>query len=160
VPVSRDQWGNQRGWFLRLFSNSDIQCGRNSIPFGAEAIQNRVDVFVELCCNPAKFVRAFEEAKNMPDVTLEKVLEDARSLPPEEQQQLLEMLSAEAPEIEPAITIEPIITIEQLAAEQGTRPMDFEEMLGDFWPEEENVDDFITTLRAWRSETWQRSLSQ
>lgn len=96
----------------------------------------------------------------MPDVTLEKVLEDARSLPPEEQQQLLEMLSAEAPEIEPAITIEPIITIEQLAAEQGTRPMDFEEMLGDFWPEEENVDDFITTLRAWRSETWQRSLSQ
>ena len=90
----------------------------------------------------------------MPDVTLEKVLEDARSLPPEEQQQLLELLSAESPEIEP------VITIDQLAAEQGTRPMDFDEMLGDFWPEEESVDDFIAALRAWRSETWQMSLSQ
>ena len=90
----------------------------------------------------------------MPNVTLEKVLEDVRSLAPEEQQRLLELLMAESSEIRPAVTIE------QLASEQGTRPMDFEEMLGDFWPEDESADDFIAALRDWRSENWQRNLSQ
>jgi hypothetical protein len=90
----------------------------------------------------------------MPNVTLEKVLEDARSLAPDEQQRLVELLAAEPPEIQPAATIE------QLMAEQGTRPLSFDEMLGDFWPEDESVDDFITALREWRSESWQRSLSQ
>ncbi len=90
----------------------------------------------------------------MPDVTLEKVLEDFRSLAPEEQRRLLELLMVESSEIQPAVTIE------QLAAEQGTKPMDFEEMLGDFWPEDESVDEFTAALRDWRSENWQRNLSQ
>jgi len=90
----------------------------------------------------------------MLDVTLEKVLEDARSLAPEEQQRLVELLTVEPSEIQPGATIE------QLVAEQGTRPLSFDEMLGDFWPEDESVDDFITALREWRSESWQRGLSQ
>jgi predicted HTH domain antitoxin len=40
-----------------------------------------------------------------------------------------------------------------LAAEQGVRPVRrFEDLLGDFWPEDESADDFITAIRQWRRE--------
>ena len=43
---------------------------------------------------------------------------------------------------------------ETLAAEQGVSPVtDFDELLGDFWPEDERVEDFIATLREWRRES-------
>ncbi len=42
---------------------------------------------------------------------------------------------------------------EALAAEQGISPVtNFEDLLGDFWPEEESVDDFIAAVREWRRE--------
>jgi hypothetical protein len=42
-------------------------------------------------------------------------------------------------------------TIEELIAEQGVEfPRDPRELLGDFWPEEESVDDFLAELREWR----------
>ena len=42
-------------------------------------------------------------------------------------------------------------TIEQLVAEQGTRfPADPAELLGDFWPEEESIEDFLRALHEWR----------
>lgn len=40
-----------------------------------------------------------------------------------------------------------------LAAEQGVSPVtDLNQLLGDFWPEDESVDDFVTTLYEWRRE--------
>jgi hypothetical protein len=41
--------------------------------------------------------------------------------------------------------------LDALAARQGVHPtVDFEALLGDFWPEEESADDFIAAMREWR----------
>jgi len=41
--------------------------------------------------------------------------------------------------------------IEQLAAQQGVMPVtDLDELRGDFWPEDEAVDDFINATRKQR----------
>jgi hypothetical protein len=43
--------------------------------------------------------------------------------------------------------------LESLAAQQGVSPMDDPETLsGDFWPEDESVDEFIAAVREWRRE--------
>ncbi len=40
-----------------------------------------------------------------------------------------------------------------LAAEQGVQPVtNFDDLLGDFWPEDETADDFIAAVRNWRRE--------
>ena len=45
-------------------------------------------------------------------------------------------------------------TIEELAAEQRVSfPKDPRELLGDFWPENESIDDFLAALREWRGHT-------
>jgi hypothetical protein len=42
-------------------------------------------------------------------------------------------------------------SIEQLMAEQGTGPItDVSQLHGDFWPEEETVEEFVATVREWR----------
>jgi hypothetical protein len=42
-------------------------------------------------------------------------------------------------------------SIEELVAEQGTRfPADPADLLGDFWPEDESIEDFLTALHEWR----------
>jgi hypothetical protein len=42
-------------------------------------------------------------------------------------------------------------SLEELAAEQGVRPIeDPEALLGDFWPEEESTEDFLAWLRKLR----------
>lgn len=42
-------------------------------------------------------------------------------------------------------------TLEQRAAEQGVGPVQhFEDLLGDFWPEDETADAFINAVRQWR----------
>jgi hypothetical protein len=42
-------------------------------------------------------------------------------------------------------------SIEELVAEQGTVfPADPRELLGDFWPEAESIEDFLTALHEWR----------
>ena len=42
-------------------------------------------------------------------------------------------------------------SIEELVAEQGTRfRADPAELLGDFWPEEESIEDFLAALHEWR----------
>jgi hypothetical protein len=44
--------------------------------------------------------------------------------------------------------------IDELAAEQGVVfPRDPRELLGDFWPAEESIDDFLSALREWRGHT-------
>ena len=42
-------------------------------------------------------------------------------------------------------------SIEQLVAEQGTGPItDASVLYGDFWPEEESIEEFLETLHEWR----------
>lgn len=45
------------------------------------------------------------------------------------------------------------LELEELALKQGIQPVkDFEKLLGDFWPDAESVEDFISTLNKWRTE--------
>ena len=42
-------------------------------------------------------------------------------------------------------------SIQKLVAEQGTKfPADPAELLGDFWPEEDSIEDFLQALHEWR----------
>lgn len=42
-------------------------------------------------------------------------------------------------------------SVERLMAEQGTGPItDVSALHGDFWPEEESIEEFLETLHAWR----------
>ena len=42
-------------------------------------------------------------------------------------------------------------SFEQLMAEQGTGPItDVSVLQGDFWPEEESIEEFLATLYEWR----------
>lgn len=44
-------------------------------------------------------------------------------------------------------------TIDELAKMQGVTPIrSIDNLWGDFWPEDESVDDFIDTIRLWRRE--------
>jgi hypothetical protein len=48
-----------------------------------------------------------------------------------------------------------------LAAQQSVSIVsDFDSLLGDFWPEEESVDQFIATIREWRRERDHKSNSR
>jgi predicted TIM-barrel fold metal-dependent hydrolase len=44
--------------------------------------------------------------------------------------------------------------LERLVAERGIKPVTIEELrqMGDPWPEDESVDDFVKAVREWRSE--------
>jgi hypothetical protein len=42
-------------------------------------------------------------------------------------------------------------SVEELVAEQGTKFRDDPaDLLGDFWPEEESIEDFLKALHEWR----------
>jgi hypothetical protein len=42
-------------------------------------------------------------------------------------------------------------SIKELVAEQGTRfPANAADLLGDFWPEDESIEDFLKALHEWR----------
>jgi hypothetical protein len=47
-----------------------------------------------------------------------------------------------------------VLDVETLARKQGVGPFNFAaaRQLGKFWPEDESVDDFVTTVRRWRDE--------
>ena len=81
----------------------------------------------------------------MSTITFDKVLQEAKALSAPEQQRLLQLLAGNEQETTPAKRIE------QLIAAQGTRPLNFAEMLGDFWPDHESTDEFLATLKAWRT---------
>lgn len=45
-------------------------------------------------------------------------------------------------------------TIDELvAAQRVVFPRDPSELLGDFWPEDESIDDFLSAMRDWRGHT-------
>ena len=49
--------------------------------------------------------------------------------------------------------LQPQADLETLAAQQGVQPVtNFEDLLGDFWPEDETADEFIAAVRQWRRE--------
>lgn len=84
-------------------------------------------------------------------LTFEEILEEARKLPSTERRRLSEVLAEEAPK-----------SIEQLAAEQGVGPFDFDAALklGEFWPEEESLDDFNAFVREARREDLQHRIAK
>ena len=90
----------------------------------------------------------------MADVTLDRIIRDAFSLPPQDQRRLLELLNARIAQTPPTKTIE------ELAAEQGKGPLDFATLrnLGAFFPPDENVDDLISTVRNLREDKATRPL--
>lgn len=47
----------------------------------------------------------------------------------------------------------PSKSLEELSLQQGVKPVaNFTDLLGDFWPEDESAEEFIATLKEWRSE--------
>ncbi|MGD9893246.1 MAG: hypothetical protein AB7R89_18735 [Dehalococcoidia bacterium] len=47
----------------------------------------------------------------------------------------------------------PTSDLATLAAQQGVKPAKhFDDLLGNSWPEDESVDEFISTIRQWRRE--------
>src|SRR4051812_23321791 len=46
---------------------------------------------------------------------------------------------------------QPPQTLKALAVQQGIQPVaSLEDLVGDFWPEDETIDDFIEVVRQWR----------
>jgi hypothetical protein len=90
----------------------------------------------------------------MADVTLDRIIRDAFSLPPQEQRRLLELLKARIAQTPPTKTIE------ELAKQQGKRPLDFGRIrdLGAFFPADESIDDLISTVRILREDKATRPL--
>ena len=90
----------------------------------------------------------------MADITLDRIIKDAFSLPPQDQRRLIELLNAR---IAQSASVK---TIEQMAAEQGKGPLDFAKIqkLGSFFPADENVDELINTIRSLREDKAARSL--
>lgn len=84
-------------------------------------------------------------------LTFEEILQEARKLQPQEKHRLSYILTEETPK-----------TIEQLAAEQGKGPVNFDDLLkrGEFWPEDESVDDFVAFVRESRKEDPFKRLSR
>ena len=90
----------------------------------------------------------------MATVTLEKVLEQARSLPFEERQKLIETLTAE--DYPPR----PSKSLEQLMAEQGTRPLKFEELMpAADNASDESADEMVDWIYAQRRSDPHRSIN-
>lgn len=90
----------------------------------------------------------------MEQVTLEKVLTEAKQLSDEEKWQLRTMLDNELG------LQNGFKTIEQIAREQGKRPVSFQELLGPQPDEDDDddVDEFLKELRQWRDESSLREL--
>lgn len=90
----------------------------------------------------------------MSDITLEKILEEARSLSPEDRLKLVRMLIASETKNRPRKTLE------QIAGEQGKKPMAFAEIrrLGEFFPQDESVDDLVSSVQEWRRDSGERRL--
>ncbi len=65
----------------------------------------------------------------------------------DEEEALLEARSSFA---SPPATFDETTTPDTLAEEQGVSGSNFDDLLGDFWPEEEEPEEFASALRGWR----------
>ncbi|MDQ4064152.1 MAG: hypothetical protein M3122_09800 [Actinomycetota bacterium] len=96
---------------------------------------------------------ALEDVKVAVEFTLESMMERGEELPPgDEVAREIELPLRKArtgfrfaPEAFYETT-DPVT----LAREQGVSAASFDDLLGDFWPEEEEPEEFTATLREWR----------
>lgn len=89
------------------------------------------------------------------EITVEKLFEEALTLSPAERERLIDLLTPYKP-------IKPLKSLAQLAEEQGKKPIKFDDLLklGEFFPEEESVDDLVNFIRESRRDTGHRSLAE
>ena len=102
--------------------------------------------------------REVHMAQSKPEkVSLDQVLHLVELLPADEQEQLRLKLNSKAsketrPELHPFLDWR--IDINQLAAEQGVpASVSVEGLKGDFWPVEDDLEEFVATVRQWRRES-------
>ncbi|MCI0391372.1 MAG: hypothetical protein MOB07_21735 [Acidobacteria bacterium] len=90
----------------------------------------------------------------MSDITFDQVFEDAMKLPPGDQRRLIDLLKVSTSETMPHKTIE------QIAAEQGKGPLNFDELrrLGEFFPADESIDELVQTVRDLRHDQMDRDV--
>ena len=90
----------------------------------------------------------------MADNMLDKIIQDATRLPPHQQQRLIQVLTERLSQPSPKKTIQ------EIASEQGKKPLEFSRIreLGSFFPEDESVDDLIQTVRSMRQDKSARKL--
>ena len=90
----------------------------------------------------------------MADNTFDKIFREVSTLSPDQQQRLIELLAERIPSTPQKKTIE------QIASEQGKRPLKFSEIreLGSFFPDDEDVDDLVSIIRTLRQDKSARDL--
>jgi hypothetical protein len=98
----------------------------------------------------------------MMNVTFDEVLEKALALPLADQRRLVLTLST-SPAFEKRNGDEyltPRERLERMVIAQGKKPLNFAELrkLGEFFPEDESVDDLVNSIREWRRDTRDRSV--
>lgn len=90
-------------------------------------------------------------------VSLDDVIHLVKQLPAEQQEQLRLRLNKDAeklPTMAPNCLMVQRIDIDQLAIEQGVpESCTIESLKFDFWPEDEDIEEFLSTLRQWRNES-------
>ena len=90
-------------------------------------------------------------------VSLDEVIHLVEQLSSDQQEQLRQRLNRDAAEslaAAPHSFMDWKIDIEQLATEQGVpASCSIESLKGDFWPDNEDIDEFIATVRQWRKES-------
>jgi hypothetical protein len=98
---------------------------------------------------------------------VETAVESVRSHPsdtplsPEDYLSLLERLEIEAELAREEARRQAHARAWELAKQQGVLPIrDIKELQGDFWPEDESIDDFLSWLRAMRQEDKDRSIPE
>ena len=93
----------------------------------------------------------------MINMTFDEVLEKALALPLADQRRLGFTLSASAAfetrNGDEYLT--PRERLEKMVIAQGKKPLNFAELrrLGEFFPEDESVDDLVSAIREWRRDT-------
>jgi hypothetical protein len=90
-------------------------------------------------------------------MTFDEVLEKALALPLDDQRRLVFTLST-SPAFEMRNGDErltPRERLERMVIAQGKKPLNFAELrkLGEFFPEDESVDDLVNSIREWRRDT-------
>ncbi|HKQ76915.1 MAG TPA: hypothetical protein VJ810_24685 [Blastocatellia bacterium] len=98
----------------------------------------------------------------MMNMTFDEVFEKALSLPLADQRRLVFTLST-SPAFETRNGDEyltPRERLERVVIAQGKRPLNFAELrkLGEFFPNDEDVDDLVNAVREWRRDKRERSI--
>jgi hypothetical protein len=98
----------------------------------------------------------------MMNVTFDEVLVKALALPLADQRRLVFTLSA-SPAFETRNGDEyltPREKLERMVVAQGKKPLNFAELrkLGEFFPEDESVDELLKAVHEWRRDTSDRSV--